>query len=104
MVFWKIQSIMSDVSHTCKNCTHWQDSPTQTIPSGSEKICGLSRNMSFGAYGQDGKAIITSSFFGCLSWKERPSNTDCKMISAEEGLQACKDVIQGLPVLEPIKR
>lgn len=37
-----------------------------------ESLCGKSRDMAFGAYGQDGKAIITAPSFGCNQWK--PSN------------------------------
>ena len=60
----------------CKNCRFWTQVPEmlfrgETKPrSTNEWFCGLSRDMTFGAYGQDGKAIITAPSFGCNRWKQ----------------------------------
>ena len=60
----------------CKNCCHWTQVPEMKflgedkLRSTDEWFCGKSRNMNFGAYGQDGKAIITAPSFGCNQWKQ----------------------------------
>lgn len=54
---------------TCQSCKWWAEKPMQTKPPTTEKICNRSRNYSFGAYGQDGKAIITCPDFGCNKWE-----------------------------------
>ena len=59
----------------CKNCYYWTNVPEmtfgaekQTVSTG-EMLCGKSKEASHGAYGQDGKAIITAASFGCNQWK-----------------------------------
>lgn len=52
---------------TCSNCKWWSDPVTL----GGERLCNLSKVTSFGAYGQDGKAIITAADFGCRKWAKK---------------------------------
>lgn len=40
-----------------------------------ESICALSNDAYSLCYGQDGKAIITAAFFGCISWREKENKT-----------------------------
>jgi hypothetical protein len=35
-----------------------------------ERMCNKSQRMSFGAYGQDGKGIITTATFGCNGYEK----------------------------------
>ena len=59
----------------CKNCRYWVKAPEMTIGiertkvSTDEWFCGKSREMSFPAYGQDGKPIVTQASFGCNQWQ-----------------------------------
>jgi hypothetical protein len=56
-------------TNTCENCHWWSKDPIPTVPATIEKLCNRSKFMSFGAYGQDGKAIITGPEFGCNQWE-----------------------------------
>jgi hypothetical protein len=54
---------------TCSTCKFWTDIPDSHFgesknPS-DEMYCGASREMTFGAYGTNGKEIITEKWFGC---------------------------------------
>jgi hypothetical protein len=52
----------------CGTCIYWQPCPTFVPGCETEKICGRSKDMSFGMYGQDGKSVITSAEFGCIHY------------------------------------
>ena len=53
---------------TCNTCKWWgkQPLPNAKYPDIKEHLCLLSKFVIFNAYGQDGKAIITTEEFGCL--------------------------------------
>ncbi len=60
---------------TCETCRFWSKEPIPQNVGGkpsTEKWCLLSRNVVFGAYGQDGKAIITHGCFGCGQHEPKP--------------------------------
>lgn len=61
------------MKNTCSNCKWWSDKPIKMVPAIPvvERLCLRSKTMSFGAYGQDGKAIIVCSDFGCNFWEEK---------------------------------
>lgn len=61
--------------NTCNNCKWWADSPIPTTPPTTERLCLRSKHTSFGAYGQDGKAIIVYATFGCNSWEQKQVKT-----------------------------
>ena len=75
LVVRKIQQGKQVMDKMCYTCRYWTQMPDmqfgmeKEIRSTGESLCSLSRNMSFGAYGQDGKAIITGPSFGCNQWK-----------------------------------
>lgn len=45
-----------------------------TLIETGEYLCGKSRDVTAGIYGQDGMAVITAAYFGCIYHQER--NTD----------------------------
>lgn len=59
----------------CCSCIFWQVCPTQTpfTEENPEMICGKSKLMSLGFYGQDGKSVITSPDFGCIYYQPNES-------------------------------
>ncbi len=61
----------------CETCRYWKKMPLQArgddptpIDTG-EYLCHKSRDVTAGIYGQDGKAVITAAYFGCIYHKER---------------------------------
>lgn len=56
----------------CSNCKWWAKEPIITEPPTNERLCLKSKRTSFGAYGQDGKALITWGDFGCNAWETDP--------------------------------
>jgi hypothetical protein len=53
--------------NTCNTCKWWSKEPIPTTPPTTEHLCLKSKVASFGAYGQDGKGIITAPSFGCIA-------------------------------------
>lgn len=60
------EQLGSELTGRCGTCSLWQPSPTFVPGCEPEKICGGSRNMTFGMYGQDGRSVITTKDFGCI--------------------------------------
>lgn len=60
----------------CATCAHWQPSPSFVPGCAPEKICGATRNMGFGMYGQDGKSVITCADFGCIHHRPNGESSD----------------------------
>ena len=53
----------------CSNCKWWSKKPIPTSPPTTERLCLKSKVVGFGAYGQDGKAIITAPDFACKEYE-----------------------------------
>ncbi len=58
----------------CQTCGWWSQESINTKFEGEEnltgeRLCRRSQYTSFGAYGQDGKSIITIAQFGCCEWR-----------------------------------
>jgi hypothetical protein len=66
---------------SCGTCKYWQPASTIVPGCGRQMQCGASRMMTFGMYGQDGRAVITSADFGCIH--HRP-NTEIADKGSEE--------------------
>lgn len=60
---------------TCSDCRHWSDPVPTNNPACPERICLKSKNVAFGMYGQDGKAVITAPTFGCQDFE--PKDASC---------------------------
>jgi len=69
------------MTKTCNTCKYWTAMPDMAwgiekeMRSTGESICALSNDAYSLCYGQDGKAIITAAFFGCISWREKENKT-----------------------------
>ena len=61
---------------TCATCKWWSPGPIPINPPTTEHLCLRSKRTDFGAYGQDGKAIITHRTFGCNEWQQNAEVSD----------------------------
>src|SRR4051812_292621 len=63
-----------EAPQTCEHCKWWMREPLANpkYADVKEHVCLRSRFTDFGAYGMDGKAIITHKTFGCNAWEIKP--------------------------------
>ena len=57
------------MKNTCSTCKFWSPDTISQVIGGQpskERICRLSLDCSFPAYGHDGRALITYENFGCI--------------------------------------
>lgn len=65
----KLRKPKGEADGLCASCNFWHPASTQTVADTVEMQCNRTLDMTYGVYGQDGKAIITPADFGCVSYR-----------------------------------
>ena len=73
------------MTNFCQTCKWWASQPLPTNPPTDERICMQSLRTDFGAYGQDGKAIIVHRTFGCNAWAPHPDPLPIALLTPQRG-------------------